>query len=455
MEPRTSPIETVEGFPLHALRIDPEIQPRVHLNPSVIEDYATLYHEAEDGEEPLPPLDVFEIDKLYFLVDGFHRVEAAKHAKRTQLTCRFHQGTRQEAIRYAARANLRHGLRYTSADLQQVLERFLNDPEMAQRSDRDLATEIGVSHMTVNRARHRREAVEVLEQAWQAAEPATPMKSERQRYQHQVATFLEVDPATVTRVAGRLQHVLEHPVATLARFITDSNMSLTEAKTLLGERLKREASQAERTAERRREERAQQQAAQARWEEKQTREAETRQRLRAGEHLLTTLTAFVALGDQGQDPPGVYRAHYTIPQMLKSLPRQQVPKVTTLLQQAATVVQQLTDAVTAHQTRPTRQARRTKAATNDAVAEIEPLAADSTRAPEAKAEPSDAPQKAWCLWCGMTIRTAEDEVQHQAQCTAPKTPEEHAAYIAQHYGTPPPHSSPQGRRSRRQQSSGA
>src|SRR5262245_15391604 len=94
------------------LQVDAAIQPRTTLTYSVIEEYATLYAEAED-HEPLPPLEVFELEGAYYLADGFHRAEAAKKAQRPTVLCRVYQGTRHDAIRHAALANIKRGLPYS------------------------------------------------------------------------------------------------------------------------------------------------------------------------------------------------------------------------------------------------------------------------------------------------------------------------------------------------------
>ena len=54
----TSPY-TLMTLACDALQVDAGIQPRLVLNHSVVEEYATLYQEAEDGHDPLPPSTCF------------------------------------------------------------------------------------------------------------------------------------------------------------------------------------------------------------------------------------------------------------------------------------------------------------------------------------------------------------------------------------------------------------
>jgi uncharacterized ParB-like nuclease family protein len=81
--------QTLRVEVIHALDT---IQPRAFISEEVIAEYETLYREAE-GDAPLPPLDVFQIRKQYFVSDGFHRLAAATRAERQTLACRVYQGS--------------------------------------------------------------------------------------------------------------------------------------------------------------------------------------------------------------------------------------------------------------------------------------------------------------------------------------------------------------------------
>ena len=70
------------------------------------------------------------------------------------------------------------------------LERLLADPEIAQRGDRPLARDLGMSHMTVWRTRARL-AEEARLQAEIAAMPATAT-APKAREQEQLAAYLAV-----------------------------------------------------------------------------------------------------------------------------------------------------------------------------------------------------------------------------------------------------------------------
>jgi phage terminase small subunit/uncharacterized ParB-like nuclease family protein len=209
------------------LQVDAAIQPRASLTPNVITEYATLYAEADD-HEPLPPLDVFELDGGYYVSDGFHRVAAAQRVHRPAVLCRVYQGTKQDAIRHAALANLKRGLPYNATDRTQVLERLLHDPVVRQRSDRQLAAEMGLSHMTVYRARQRLVHIATLTQEL-TAQPTTATTPAARRHE-QLATFLDLP---VEQVALLAKHrAVESPdvIRDIARDMADRGRNVQQAK---------------------------------------------------------------------------------------------------------------------------------------------------------------------------------------------------------------------------------
>jgi uncharacterized ParB-like nuclease family protein/phage terminase small subunit len=209
------------------LQADAALQPRTVLTPTVIEEYATLYREAED-EEPLPPLEVFEVEGRYYLADGFHRAAAAQRAQRLTVLCRVYHGTRQDAIRHAALANLKRGLPDGHGDRAQMLERLIQDPEVGQRSDRQLAADLGLSHMTVYRARQRLAHIATLTQELEA-QPTTARTPAAQR-QEQLASFLAVPVEQVALLAKHRAMESTKVIHDIARDMADRGQSAQEAK---------------------------------------------------------------------------------------------------------------------------------------------------------------------------------------------------------------------------------
>src|SRR5690348_14513542 len=108
----TEPVSRTQMVALTEIHCDVRVQPREHLNSSVVDDYRDLML---DGEE-FPPLLVVLVDDAKLLVDGYHRFEAAKRADIQELPCELRPGTLRDAILLACSVNARHGLRRTWAD---------------------------------------------------------------------------------------------------------------------------------------------------------------------------------------------------------------------------------------------------------------------------------------------------------------------------------------------------
>lgn len=95
---------------------------------------------------PLPPITVFETaDSGTINADGFHRVKAAKAAGLEDFPAEVRSGTKEEAIRFALKANNDHGVRLTNADLHNKLKAALKIEKLKALSNNALAKEIGTS----------------------------------------------------------------------------------------------------------------------------------------------------------------------------------------------------------------------------------------------------------------------------------------------------------------------
>ena len=144
---------------LDLLVLSPELQQRVKLDKSVIEEYA----EAFKNHVKFPPITIwYRTDVEYkgtpllhpaYLIDGFHRVEAAKIAGITELPFIRKQGTLREALLYSTSINSTHGLRRSNADKRKAVMTLLNDEEWNGWSNREIASHCGVSHQFVNNIR--------------------------------------------------------------------------------------------------------------------------------------------------------------------------------------------------------------------------------------------------------------------------------------------------------------
>ena len=97
--------ETISLLPLDSIELRPDIEVRIQRDSESIEDYADLYRDADD----LGPLDVFFDGDVYWLADGFMRFSAARRAGLTELPCRIHEGTKDDAAWFACSANTKNG----------------------------------------------------------------------------------------------------------------------------------------------------------------------------------------------------------------------------------------------------------------------------------------------------------------------------------------------------------
>ncbi|WP_330203628.1 hypothetical protein [Cyanobacterium sp. Dongsha4] len=145
---------------IYTLTIDPALQQRVKLNQDTVADYAIALSEGEE----FPPIIVWRCiegneeqgtsnSETLYLVDGFHRVEAAKLAKIDELPFTEKSGTYREAMLYTISVNADHGLRRNNADKRKAVMALLNDPEWSQLSTRELAKLAKVSHQLVHKMR--------------------------------------------------------------------------------------------------------------------------------------------------------------------------------------------------------------------------------------------------------------------------------------------------------------
>lgn len=128
------------------IRTDGGTQQRERLNPEVVKDYAALM---ADGAT-FPPIEVVYDGAVYWLQDGFHRLEAAKHIGLATIAANVARGDLSDAIWQSASANATHGLRRTNKDKANAVRIALQHPRAKGMSDRDIASHVGVSHTLVS-----------------------------------------------------------------------------------------------------------------------------------------------------------------------------------------------------------------------------------------------------------------------------------------------------------------
>ncbi|MBB5852525.1 ParB/RepB/Spo0J family partition protein [Amycolatopsis umgeniensis] len=102
-----------------------------------------------ETDSPLPPILVHR--PTMRVIDGTHRLQAAKIKKAVAITVQFFDGDEQAAFILAVKSNIAHGLPLSLADRKTAACRILE--LRPQWSDRAIATVTGLSHKTVGRLR--------------------------------------------------------------------------------------------------------------------------------------------------------------------------------------------------------------------------------------------------------------------------------------------------------------
>lgn len=156
-----------ENYPVTKLveiakvRTDGDTQPRVSMDPEVVEEYAARMKQDRFTQEVLdpegqsfPPAIVYiDDDESMWLADGFHRLSAAERAGFTTFQATIHRGTQTDALVASLGANATHGKRRTNADKRRAVARALERDELGQRSDAHVASLCKVSDRFVSKLR--------------------------------------------------------------------------------------------------------------------------------------------------------------------------------------------------------------------------------------------------------------------------------------------------------------
>lgn len=120
-------------------------QNRLEINDDTVEDYASVI--SENKTWVFPRLDVFHDGESYFVADGFHRLLAARRAKRGSVPCKVHKGTVRDARIFGMTANDKQGLRLSRADKRACVEWLLENGGKMTRVE--IASKAGVSRKLV------------------------------------------------------------------------------------------------------------------------------------------------------------------------------------------------------------------------------------------------------------------------------------------------------------------
>ena len=124
-------------------------QMRVEMKPDIVREYA----DDMAAGAVFPSVEVYYDGSIYWLAEGYHRVEAAHKLERETIDAEVLDGGERDAILHGIGSNASHGLRRTQADKRRAVERLLRDEEWSKWSNRKIAEAAKVDHKTVANVR--------------------------------------------------------------------------------------------------------------------------------------------------------------------------------------------------------------------------------------------------------------------------------------------------------------
>jgi len=140
----------IERVKLQKIRLDGGTQPRKEIDEPLVQHYTEILLE---GKDTFPPIDLWFDGKSYWPSDGFHRFHAHKRAGFLDIEATVNQGTKRDAFLACLKANGKHGKPRTPEERRYVVQMALEDIELGEKTDVEIAAICDVSSMTVGRVR--------------------------------------------------------------------------------------------------------------------------------------------------------------------------------------------------------------------------------------------------------------------------------------------------------------
>jgi len=107
------------------------------------------------------PIIVFDTPNSLVLVDGFHRLAAARQLNWDKIPCEIRKGSVQDAFGFACLANLRHGKPLKPKERRRAICEYVK--LNAELSNVQIANQVGVSEITIRRYRQELESAGEIE----------------------------------------------------------------------------------------------------------------------------------------------------------------------------------------------------------------------------------------------------------------------------------------------------
>lgn len=108
------------------------------------------YVEAISAGAEFPAIVIYDDGERFWLADGFHRISAYRFLNRLEILADVRQGTRQDALIFAATANVTNGRPMNQAEKREAGERLI---KLTDWSDKEIARQLAVHWTTVNKWR--------------------------------------------------------------------------------------------------------------------------------------------------------------------------------------------------------------------------------------------------------------------------------------------------------------
>jgi hypothetical protein len=132
---------------LDEIKIDGSTQMRESIDP---DDVAELAEHYKAGKSIPAPVVFWDGScSCYWPGDGHHRIAGRRAAGFDDIEVECHEGTKRDAVLYAAGANADHGVKRTNGDKRKAVATLLRDTVWGQWSDRAIADKCNVGHPLV------------------------------------------------------------------------------------------------------------------------------------------------------------------------------------------------------------------------------------------------------------------------------------------------------------------
>lgn len=145
--------ELREGAPAEVGLDEIEVLPELEVREGRDEATVLAYAEAMEAGAEFPPMTVFRVGERLVLAAGGHRREAYRRRGVSRVAVRVLDGSLDDALAFAIRDNLSHGLRMSNADKRKAVTQVLKNAVLRRKSLREIAALCGVTHPFVARVK--------------------------------------------------------------------------------------------------------------------------------------------------------------------------------------------------------------------------------------------------------------------------------------------------------------